>query len=145
MKLPERTKMFMRKAATFTALGVMLAGVNAAPVNAASSVSGSLGGFQCRGTIATYSDKAIANTSFARGNSVIKAEGRVYYWSGKKYYWKRSTVTVSCGTASAVAKKKRGGAEVVGGKGIHSVSFGAYSWGNVITTIGNLPSNPVSD
>ena len=118
-------------------LTVSAGGTDAA---AASSVRGKLNGFGYYGSISKDNTSATAVTTFGRGGSVIIAKAWVYYWFGDKYYNTYASDSATVGGAKAVAKKKIGGADVVGGKGQHSVSYDKYKWGTETTTTGEIPS-----
>lgn len=116
--------------------GVIITGGNTA--KAASSVKGNLNGCDCYGCITIDGTSANATTTYGRGNSSIRATATVYYWHKNKYYKSSMTSSNSAGGAGATATKKIGGADVIGGKGRHRVSYDAYTWGTKTTTIGTI-------
>lgn len=111
---------------------------------AASTVTGNLNGIVCYGSISTNNTSAYATTTFGRSNSTIKTSATVYYWWKDKYYKTKVSNSNTAGGAGATAKKKIGGADVVGGKGTHFVKYDSYKWGTEKTTIGCIPSNAIT-
>lgn len=111
---------------------------------AASTVSDTLNGYSCFGSITTDSTSAHGTTTFGRGSGNIKVSATVYYWFGSTYYKTMMTGSNTSGGAGATATKKIGGADVIGGKGTHYVGYDSYHWGTVATTIGTIPSNAIS-
>lgn len=111
---------------------------------AASSVSGNIDGTQVSGSITTYNDSyAVAETSYARGGGKIYATAYVYYWFADMHIETTSGLCSStAGGVSAKATKQLGGAEVIGGKGVHKVVWGAYTWAPDATTVGTIPEDP---
>ncbi len=109
----------------------------------ASSVSTSMGGVTVSGNISKDTTSATAKTSCPRPAS-ISANATVYYWFDSNYYQTSNYSSVSGGTTVTTAVKKRGGADVVGGKGIHYVGFDSSSW-KPTTTIGVIPSSAIPE
>ncbi len=103
------------------------------PVCAASRVSGGVAGTPCSGHVTTTSDSAIATTEYGRPGS-LHATATVYSWFGKGYRRNRASSSNSLGGTSAVAVKDCGGAQVIGGKGEHSVSGYGQTWSGTTTT-----------
>lgn len=128
-----------KKVITCLLSGIIACQFMVSPVYAASSETGTLDGHTCRGTV-VYSrtssgdcNGVTASTTFSVGGS-LKATATVYYkYGGIKY-----TSSVSDGASglgvSATAKTNDIGT-VYGGKGVHHVTYGAYSW-DTTTTIG---------
>ena len=137
----EIKKQLCKKCAVLCAVGLLGVAASGTDVAAKSTVKGKLNGYAYRGSIDTDNVSATAVTTFGRGNSSIKAKAEVYYWSGSLYYVTTASNSASAGGTSARAKKKIGGADVVAGRGIHSVSYDKYSWGPVKTETGILPTN----
>ena len=128
----------VKKVATLGIIGTMSVAGMSTSAMAASSVSGKLNGFTYTASISKDNYSATAKTTFARGGSNIKATATVYYWFDEVAFQSTISANSSAGGVSAVAQKKKGGADVVGGKGEHSVSYDAYSWGPVTTTTGTI-------
>lgn len=107
---------------------------------AASSRRGELSGISCNGRIeyvytpAGTANGAIAITTFGAGGS-LRAKSTVYYKRNGTKYTKTSSDCSSGGGVSAIAYTNDNG-NVYGGKGIHKVIFGEYTWSPSATTIG---------
>lgn len=132
-------KQLCKKGAVIGAVGLLLLAGGSTTVMAGSTVSGTLDGYSCSGRIETNRDEAIATTTYARSNSGIYAKAYVYYWSGSKNYYSYESASSKAGGVAAVAKKQIGGADVVGGRGVHSVYYGSYSWRPSGTETGKIP------
>lgn len=145
MKMKNWKRQLCKKGAILGAAGILALGCSGTTVMANYEAHGELNGFKCYGKITTDRDSATAMTTFQRGGINIKADAIVYYHFGSKYY---NTIMYSSNTASstsAVAEKKVGGADVVGGKGTHSISYDSYSWNpKGGTTTGKIPSKSIN-
>lgn len=140
MKMKNWKRQLCKKGAILGAVGILAVGCSGTTVMAADHVSGELNGFKCYGKISKDSYSATAMTTCQRGGITIKADAIVYYHFGSKYYNTKMYSSNTASSTSAVAIKKLGGADVVGGKGIHSVKFDSYSWKPKNTTTGTIPS-----
>lgn len=139
-----KIKKICKKGMAFALAGVVSMACFGTDAMAASTVSGSLNGFGCYGSISTNSTSAYATTTFGRGGANIKVSATVYYWNGSKYYKTSMTGSNTAGGAGATATKKIGGADVIGGKGTHYAAYDSYHWGTETTTIGKTPSNAIT-
>lgn len=135
-----KIKKICKKGMAFALAGAVSMSGLGTDAMAASTVSGSLNGFGCYGSISTDSTSAHATTTFGRGGANIKVSATVYYWSGDFYYETSMTGSNTAGGAGATATKKIGGADVVGGKGTHYAAYDSYHWGTETTKIGKIPS-----
>lgn len=107
------------------------------------STSETIGGVTVSASISTDIMGATAETSCPRVASV-SANATAYYWWGSDYYQTSSYSSVSGGTTVTTAVKKRSGADVVGGKGVHYVGFNNSHW-DPTTIVGITPSNAISE
>ena len=104
------------------------------PVQAASSVSGSISGRTCSGSVSYVyasggaSNGVIAKTIYGSGG-ILKVKAKVYYKSGGKQYTREASNSSSGGGVSAIARNNDTG-NVYGGTGWHYVKSGAYTWEN---------------
>ena len=120
---------------------MLVSSVGAAPVFAASSISGTLNGISCSGSVyyvknsGGVADGVGASTSFGAGNATIKATAKLYYKVNGTKRVKTLTSTSSGGGTSATVRTNDEGT-VYGGKGTHYVKFGDYAWNPSDTTIG---------
>ena len=120
---------------------VMMVIAGNAQAFAASSVQGSIAGTEVSGYVTIDSSSATAVTTFTRGGGKRYATAKVYYWWGtNNYVSSTGTSSGQTGGLSVTATKKYGGAEVVGGKGIHRVEYDIYTWGDAVTETGVIPS-----
>lgn len=136
------------KAATGVLLSLSLAvvGFGMTADAAATTQPSSINGTSVRGTVKIDEDSmsAIATTTFSR-NADITAKATVYYWAGKFTYCASKSASAGAGGATAVAKKKTGGADIIGGKGEHKVECSDGKWGPKYTTTGETPSNAIPE
>ncbi len=110
---------------------VALVAVTAAPVHAGSTVSGSLNGHQCYGSVTYGSNYARATTTFGRGNSYIYAYAAVFcYVNGNPVMAGYAAASNSSGGTTTTAYRDSGflAQPVCGGKGFHINSYDSYSW-----------------
>ncbi len=140
MKMKNWKRQICKKGAVLGLAGILALGCSGTTVMANYEVRGELNGFKCYGKISTDSNSATAMTTCQRGGITIKANAIVYYHFGSKYYNTKMYSSNTASSTSAVAKKKLGGADVIGGKGTHSVKFDSYSWEPNNTTTGTIPS-----
>lgn len=132
-------KQLLKQGAALGVMSLLAVACSGTTIMAKPTESGSLNGHSCYGSIDTDRDNAYGTTSCGRGNVRMTVTAKVYYWSNETCFRSEATGSSTNGGTSATAKKKIGGADVIGGKGIHSVSFDAYSWGPVETTTGTIP------
>ena len=133
-------KQLWRKGAVLGAVGLLAVTCSGKTAMAQNPATGSLNGFTCYGKVSTDSDSATAMTTCGRGSIDIRATAIVYYWFGNKYYNSIMYNSNSNSGATAVAKKKLGGAQVIGGQGEHYVAFDSHQW-NPTTKTGTIPSS----
>ena len=136
------------------ALGTaMLLSANATPVYGADhshdpikitvdSEPGNINGFVTSASIAVEDNyRATASTGFNGYGATCNVTAKVYYCLGEiDYYSQISSSTSQPGGTTAIATKKLGGADVIGGKGIHKVTYGNYTW-SPTTSVGETPSS----
>ncbi len=107
----------------------------------AQTPNGEIEGQVVYGTLSTSTDSATATTVFYMPECKRIAVARVYYEKyGGYYYTSASSTGYQSGGIAATATKQISSATVVGGEGIHSLAYGAYTWNNS-TTIGHTPSD----
>ncbi len=106
------------------------------------SVSGKISTGTVTGSLLLDGDTATATTSFSWGGGTRYATAYVYYWLDDEYYYSYKAVssTQSGGVAAAIEKQK-GGADVLGAKGVHRLVYDPYTWSEK-TTLGTIPTNP---
>ncbi|MBQ7360510.1 MAG: hypothetical protein IJW63_10485 [Lachnospiraceae bacterium] len=102
-------------------------------VNAASSVSGEIDGQAVSGYVTYNSTSATASTSYPRSNCTIYAHVTAYVDMGTYMHTDATSSTTYAGGASATATRSVN-KDVVGGKGVHDVKYGAYTWHNETTS-----------
>ncbi|MCI5855992.1 MAG: hypothetical protein MR016_01310 [Agathobacter sp.] len=112
---------------------VLVAG-NSVTVKAVSQESGVLGTAAVQASVSISSSSATATTTCGR-SATINVSATVYYHFGTGCYKTTASNSSSGGGTSATATKQLGGADVIGGKGVHYVAFESYSW-NPTTTVG---------
>lgn len=123
----------VKKLMTAALVSSILASSGAMTAFAAPSVSGTIGGESVSGQVSTDSNSATARTTCAR-SATISVDARVDYWWNQTHYYSTASSGVNGGTVAITATKKRGGADVTGGQGTHSVRFDAYFWSDTTQT-----------
>lgn len=127
-------------AAMLMAATVMVGTLGSGTAFAASSKSGKLRGITCNGRVEfVYTPAGTANgvsaiTTFGAGGT-LTAKATVYYKKNGKRFTRTSSDCSAGGGVSAIAYTNDDG-NVYGGKGIHKVVFGAYTWAPSATQIG---------
>lgn len=126
------------------AMGAVLAGVvMVSPVKAASTVTGTLNGGACRGTISYNSTSATAATSWDHSGGTRTVTVYAYYTNAYGITHSSASNIAYSGGISATATRSTGyTSPVIGGRGIHKVTYqsGAYDlkWTPANTTIGTV-------
>lgn len=121
---------------------LMIVGCCQMPAYAASYKTGKLNGVTVTASITISSSSATAKTTGGGGS--ITATARVDYWFNSTHYYTTATSYSTGGGTTVTATKKRGGAEVTGGKGTHKVVSGDYTW-NTTTQTGTIYSSATKE
>lgn len=136
-----RMKNRMKKLAAMVLGVVMLVGANATPIYGAtghqhSSVNpkmdrepGVLNGVSVSAYVVVNDEfSATAGTGFSGYGATCKATVRLYYCDTQKDYYSTSTNSTSQSDGISAKVYKQLPVDIIGAKGIHAVTYGAYSW-----------------
>ena len=130
-----------KKGAILGAVGILAVGCSGTTVMAAKTVNGTLNGVACHGRIDKDTSTVFGSTSCDRGGVTIKVKVTAYYKLNKNYYYSEAYGSNTSGGAGATVKRKVPEMAIVGGKGLHTVSFNTHVWEGK-TTFGTIPSKP---
>ncbi len=116
-----------RKIAVALTAAILLGSVCTGNVGAASSVSGSIGGYSCSGSVTIGVSNASATTRFG---TLTYVYARVEYVtrSGGKYYVDTKTEENYAYSVTAVANKSTAGTTSHSATGRHRITYGSYNW-----------------
>lgn len=143
----------MKKLAAM-ALGVaMLVGANTTPMYAATGhqheainptmdrETGVLNGVSVSGYVVVNDQfSATAGTGFNGYGATCKVTVRVYYCNTEKDYYSKSSNSNSQPDGISATAYKQLPVDIIGAKGTHTVTYGAYSW-KPTTQVGETPSS----
>lgn len=122
--------------ATATVMG--MAGTT--PAYAASSISGTINGISCSGSVKYVKTPAgvvngVRANTYSGGGGGVNVTAIVYYKVGSNKRHATASNTGTAGNIAATAYTNDIG-NVYGGRGIHTVRCGACTWGPETTSIG---------
>ena len=140
MKMKNWKRQLCKKGAILGLAGILALGCSGTTVMAAKTVNGTLNGVACHGRIDKDTTSVFGSTSCDRGGVTIKVKVTGYFKLGSNYYYSVGYGSNTSGGAGATAKKKVPEMAVIGGKGIHTISFNTHVWEGK-TNFGTIPSN----
>ena len=123
-----------RKIAVALTAAMLLGSVCVGNVSAGSTVSGSMGGYSCYGSVSMGTTSASAYTSFG---TITYVYAHVSFRTkfDEDYFTDTKMEENYARSITAVATKTKGGADPVSATGTHRITYGSYHWNPPTTFI----------